>query len=63
MENKVRVFDKDNARYGFASVQEFNDDDLAAIKVEFYRNKSSRKGDVPKYELATIQVIKKSNLK
>ena len=63
MENKVRVFDKSDARYGFASVDELNNDDTATITVEFYRDKSSKKGDEPKYVLADIRVIKKSNLK
>jgi hypothetical protein len=63
MENKVRVFDKNDARYGFASVDELNNDDTATITVEFYRDKSSKKGDEPKYVLADIKVIKKSNLK
>jgi hypothetical protein len=63
MRDKVRVFDKGDARYGFASAEEFKDDNLATITVEFYRNKSSKKEDAPKYVLAEIKVINKSNLK
>lgn len=63
MENKIRVFDTDRARYGFASVEELKDDNLAVINVEFYRNKASKKDDPADYELASIKVVKRIHLK
>lgn len=62
MGNKVRVFDIEKARYGFASTEEVKDNTLAVITVEFYKNKSP-KGDVPNYELVKIREVKRTNLK
>lgn len=63
MENKVRVFDIENACYGFASTEEVKDNTLATISVEFYKNKAHRKDDTPRYELIKIREVKRTNLK
>jgi hypothetical protein len=60
MRDKKRVFAKEYG-YGVVSTQELKDD-KPEITVEFYRDKSP-KGETPNYELASIRVIKKSNLK
>jgi hypothetical protein len=62
MEKKVRVFDIENGRYGVALAEEFKNNNLAVITVEFYKDKSD-KGDAPKYELVNIRGIKRTNLK
>jgi hypothetical protein len=62
MEKKVRVFDVENACYGVASAEEFKDNNLAVITVEFYKNKS-QKDEEPKYKLVSIRGVRKSNLK
>lgn len=62
MENKVRVFDVENACYGVASAEEVKDNNLAIITVEFYKNKS-KKDEMPKYELIHIRGVKRTNLK
>ncbi len=62
MEKKVRVFDVENACYGVASADEFKNNNLAVITVEFYTNKSER-GDEPRYKLVNIRGVKKVNLK
>jgi hypothetical protein len=63
MRNKVRVYDKDSARYGTALLQDLKDDKLAEIVVEFHKDRSTKKGETPIYELADIKVVKKVNLK
>ena len=63
MENKVRVFDKERGAYGFASVEELKNNQLAVINVEFYVNKCSRREELPMYKLVKVREVRKSNLK
>jgi hypothetical protein len=63
MRNKTRVYDRDSGCYGTVLLQDFKDDKLAEIVVEFHRDRSTKKGDTPRYELFDIRVVKKSNLK
>jgi hypothetical protein len=62
MEKKVRVFDLENACYGIALAEDFNNHKLAVIKVEFYKNKS-QKDEEPRYKLVKIRDVKRVNLK
>lgn len=63
MRNKTRVYDRNSGCYGTVLSQDFNDNELAEIVVEFYRDRSTKKGETPRYELYDIRVVKKSNLK
>jgi hypothetical protein len=62
MENKVRVFVKEHASYGIASLEEIRDIRLPSVNVHFYRNRS-RKEETPVYELTVIREVNKFNLK
>ena len=62
MEKKVRIFDVETACYGVASAEDFKNDKLAVITVEFYKNKS-QKGEEPRYKLVNIRGVKRVNLK
>ena len=63
MRNKVRVYDRDSGCYGSVLLQDFKDDKLAEIVVEFHRDRSTKKGETPRYEVYDIRMVKKSNLK
>jgi len=63
MRNKVRVYDKDSRCYCTALLQDIQDDKLAEIVVEFHRDRSTKKGETPNYEVYDIRVVKKVNLK
>lgn len=61
MKKTKRVYAKEFDSYGVVSLDEFNNDS-ATINVEFYKNRSLKKGE-PDYKLASIEVINKINLK
>lgn len=62
MKKTKRVYAKEFGSYGVVSLDEFNNDKLATISVEFYKNRSLIK-EAPDYKLASIEVINKINLK
>jgi hypothetical protein len=63
MIDKARVYVKSFGSYGDVSLEELKDDKLATVTVHFYKDRSAKKGDMPRYELADIKVVKKVNLK
>jgi hypothetical protein len=63
MRDKARVYVEEFGSYGDVSLEELKDDKVATVTVHFYKDRSSKKGDMPRYELTDIKVVKKINLK